>query len=576
MKESDFIRHYASNAEQIMWFLGAGTSRSAGMPTANDIIWDLKLRYYCLQENQDIQQHDISNNVVRKKIQSYLDSKGFPEAWSNEEYSFYFELSFADDYSAQQKYLSEQLSNDKISLNVGHRALAGLIALNRARLLFTTNFDEVIETAYSKVIQKHLPTYHLEGAYGALDALNSERYPIYSKVHGDFKYQSIKNLAIDLLENDQKIQDCFLAACSRYGLIITGYSGRDQNVMNMFRKAIEQHNAFPAGIFWTVLRLSDAHPNVIKFIQDAKDKGINANLVESGTFDTMLSKIWRQVKKPDELDAKVRTVKQIEVSIPLPDPGKSFPVIRTNALPIVQVENTLAKIDSAIPLSYPELKDLVRSKQPKAIMAKGEFIMGWGSKDEFIQTLGYENCDKIVPYILSNPVQSISQSTILFSIYERAIWTALAKNKPIRKRSNRGFYLCADHTQNSDPRLATLKKAVGYRGSLGSINGRVPNSDNVFWSEAVKVKTEIKNGSYWLLLEPTIWIEPFTERHNFRDFIKSKRGKRYNQITSSILDAWITILLGSTGDKNVEIGYYEDTEFPLKFEINSRTAYSRK
>ena len=49
MTETEFLRHYIPNAPQIMWFLGAGTSRSAGMPTATDLIWDLKLRYYCLQ-----------------------------------------------------------------------------------------------------------------------------------------------------------------------------------------------------------------------------------------------------------------------------------------------------------------------------------------------------------------------------------------------------------------------------------------------------------------------------------------------------------------------------------------------
>jgi hypothetical protein len=58
-----------------MWFLGAGTSHTAGMPTATDIIWDLKRKYYCLQENQTIQTHGINNKAVRGKIQSYMDSK---------------------------------------------------------------------------------------------------------------------------------------------------------------------------------------------------------------------------------------------------------------------------------------------------------------------------------------------------------------------------------------------------------------------------------------------------------------------------------------------------------------------
>src|SRR5438045_3250851 len=34
----------------LAWFLGAGTSAVAGLPTATDIIWGLKRRYYCREE----------------------------------------------------------------------------------------------------------------------------------------------------------------------------------------------------------------------------------------------------------------------------------------------------------------------------------------------------------------------------------------------------------------------------------------------------------------------------------------------------------------------------------------------
>jgi hypothetical protein len=39
---------------------------------------------------------------------------------------------------------------------------------------------------------------------------------------------------------------------------VSGYSGRDENVMDMFKKAIDQNNAFPHGLFWTTPKLSDA------------------------------------------------------------------------------------------------------------------------------------------------------------------------------------------------------------------------------------------------------------------------------------------------------------------------------
>jgi hypothetical protein len=82
--EEKFIGHFAQNAKGLMWFLGAGTSRTAGMPTATDIIWDLKRKYYCLHENQQLQTHDLNNKSIRGKIQQYLDGKKFPALWSPE------------------------------------------------------------------------------------------------------------------------------------------------------------------------------------------------------------------------------------------------------------------------------------------------------------------------------------------------------------------------------------------------------------------------------------------------------------------------------------------------------------
>lgn len=175
MKEQDFLRHFVQNARHLMWFLSAGTSRSAGLPTANDIIWNLKVKYYCAQENQEVKAHDVNNKAVKSKIQSFLDSRKFPPLGSREEYSFYFGLVFGNDRATQQKYIIEALATSKVSLTVGHRALGALLDAGQARIVFTTNFDDVIESGFSLVSGKNLTAFHLEGSHAALDALNAER-----------------------------------------------------------------------------------------------------------------------------------------------------------------------------------------------------------------------------------------------------------------------------------------------------------------------------------------------------------------------------------------------------------------
>jgi hypothetical protein len=94
------LQAFAAHPERFMWFLGAGASRTANMPTAIDLIWELKLRQFCREENQDVQQHDIANRQVRDRIQAYFESKGAPKAFDEAEYSFFFEQAFGSDYAA--------------------------------------------------------------------------------------------------------------------------------------------------------------------------------------------------------------------------------------------------------------------------------------------------------------------------------------------------------------------------------------------------------------------------------------------------------------------------------------------
>ncbi len=67
-----FLSDFQLDHSQLMWFLGAGASRSASLPTAGDLTWDLKKRIYCANENQNFDTYDLNSEAVKAKIQSYL------------------------------------------------------------------------------------------------------------------------------------------------------------------------------------------------------------------------------------------------------------------------------------------------------------------------------------------------------------------------------------------------------------------------------------------------------------------------------------------------------------------------
>ena len=85
------------------------------------------------------------------------------------------------------------LSEEHVALSVGNRVLGALLVAGLARVVFTTNFDTVVEKAFAEMGQQAIAPYHLEGACAANAALNNEEFPLYCKLHGDFRYETLKN-----------------------------------------------------------------------------------------------------------------------------------------------------------------------------------------------------------------------------------------------------------------------------------------------------------------------------------------------------------------------------------------------
>lgn len=573
----DFIYHCTQMPSSVMWFLGAGTSRSAGMPTATDIIWDLKRRYYCLNENVDIDTQDINNFAIKNRIQSYMDSKGFPALWSSEEYSFYFDLLFKGDYGRQQTFLNSALSPDKVSLNVGHRILAGMMGSRFADVVFTTNFDEVVETAYSKIASKNLSTFHIEGSYAALEALNSNRLPIYIKLHGDFRYQSIKNLSQDLKKNDEELKRCFLAAATRYGLIVSGYSGRDANVMLMLEEALQQNNAFPRGFFWTVFSKKDVPESVLKILKLARSLNIRSGLVETGTFDEMMGRLWKQIpNKDDSLTRKIKSATLEETKIDMPGSGDGYPILRMNALPIVSFPNQCGVALHSSSLTYKDVKNCVIEAKANATVTFTDKIFFWGKVEEVKRAFENISITEFKKEELINSIDRIEESTHLKEYFERALVSAITSNAPVNVRKRRGtYFVFVKKNEHNNPFFGVLRQALEFKGNQGYVSGKVNGVEDAYWSEAVTLQLEIKNGKAWLLIRPDIWITPGEKRELAIEFLRKRKLYRWNRQSNQLLDAWIKILFGGTGNKTVKKVAYEDSEYPAAFEICVRTAFSR-
>ena len=95
----------------------------------------------------------------------------------------------------------------------------------------------------------------------------------------------------------------------------------------------------------------------------------------------------------------------------------------------------------------------------------------------------------------------------------------------------------------------------------------------------MRVSIEIKNGQFWLLLDPDIWIWPNRARRDATTDMDQRRSDRYNKKFNELINAWISIVLGTT-ERNAEItvsafGEGSKAENP-SFRITTRTAFAHR
>jgi hypothetical protein len=584
--QSEFTDLFASRPQAYAWFLGAGASRMSGLPTATDIIWDLKRRFYAREENQEITRQDMQNEAVQARIQAFMDSRGFPELWADDEYTTYFEKIFGTDKERQRAYLRGILAEDRVNLTVGNRVLSALLGAGLSRAVFTTNFDSVVERAYADVSGRSLAAYHLEGSVAALQALNNEEYPLYCKLHGDFRYDSVKNLSADLAQQDRQLALCMQSAAGRFGFIVAGYSGRDASIMALFQDALAQPNSFPNGLFWTSIKGAPVLPAVTTLIETAQARGVNAAIVEIETFDALLLRLWRNLReKPAALDAKVRRSVPAQVYIPLPNAGTAKPLLRLNALPIRSLPSRCLVVRTKRPLEWAELRDLQRDAEPRLLLTKADEIWCWGPKAGVKKAFGaglVEIGEREVPTDLGSP-----ENLHVKGFLEDALGTALARGRPLLSRTRRtSTTLIADpHAQDKsllDPVFRAVGKLSGtVSGLFAPRTDEHPEPAKVSWAEAVRVSIVQKQGETWAVLDPDIWVWPPRAREVATDFLDARRKGRFNNRFNVLLDAWAQVLIGTgTRRTDVVVRAFEEEEEDAAanpaFVLGSQTAFARR
>lgn len=584
MRDTELIRIVSADPSNFSWFLGAGTSRTAGLPTATDIIWDLKHKFYCREENLDVSRLDLHNTTVRSRIQSFCDSRDSPESGASDEYTYWIEKTFGDDSERQRQYFSRMLTGKHVSLCVGHRAFGALLVDGHCRVAFTTNFDSVVEDAFAAMGNQSLSTFHLEGSRAANSAVNSEDFPFLCKLHGDFRFEGLKNLESDLKQQNEELSRCLVTSANRFGFVVIGYSGRDDSVIRLFHRALESHNPFPHGFYWTVTRGIEPLPAVSNLITKAREIGVEARVVETQTYDAFMLQVWRNIdQKSPDLDSKVRKSPQTKVDIPLHPISRSGTILRLNALPIDSIPKMCHDLIFAKNKEWDELRQSMVQTKNGLILTKSDKYRAWGPRQLLHTTFGSD----LAGIDITDVPEDIeaSENFHLKQFFQEALGQSFAKKRPLLVRTRRrSTFLIVDSKNTNNPALAPLSE------KLNSLCGSVPRLttspttthprvEQVQWAESLEISVNRKHGRVWLLIQPNIWIWPSRSRRDAAKFMQQRRRSRLNRQHNEILDAWLRVLFGNyRRGGSVEVSPFDsgdDVENP-QFVLGLRTAFSRK
>jgi NAD-dependent SIR2 family protein deacetylase len=562
----DFARRFAVRARNLMWLLGAGASAAAGIPTAGDMIWDFKQRLYVSQRK--VEPHavaDLSNPAVRSRLQDHIDSSGtFPAAGDPAEYAALFEaVYFAE--SDRRSYIDSKMVG--ASPSYGHIALASLMRGSLARLVWTTNFDPLIADACARVYGTTgaLTTVALDAPDVASELITDERWPLEIKLHGDFRSRRLKNTTDELRHQDALLRRVLVDSCRANGLVLIGYSGRDDSIMDALDEALEASGAFPKGLFWLHRGEHAPLPRVQTLLSRAVDSDVEAALVEIENFDEAMRDLVRVLDGLDTstLDEFAKERRRWS-SVPVPKGRRAWPVVRLNALPVTESPSVCRRVVCAIG-GHAEVREAIARAEVDILFARVRAgVLAFGEDDDVRAAF--------TPFDIAEfDLHTIEPGRLRYDSGERgllraALTRALARERHLHHVRRRDSDLLRP-IDGDDEAWAPLRKLVG------PLTGTVSGHPELSWSEGVSTRLDWADERMWLLVDPRTVFDGVSESNKAAaaDLARERTVKRYNRDVNELIGFWATLLAGDGGQlHSMRIGNGVDAVFRLA----SETAFS--
>lgn len=268
-------------------FLGAGASATSGIPTGQELV-----------------------RIWKKELERKYAEQGITEKIPDD-YSKLFETLFK--CSECRRMLIEKLVVQGRP-SFGYLYLAGLINHGIFHRTLTTNFDDLIAESLLRFYDVTPLVCSFDSAVRNM-RLNSPR-PKILKLHGDFLYDNLRNLASDMIKLDSNMELKMREACKDSGLIVIGYAGADESIMSPIKEMLRSDEHLTLGLHWCFLKdsskttetgkrlKSEIPPELLKFQQNYPDKVF---FYEISGFDSLMKCVFDRKRSKSALGSELRS-----------------------------------------------------------------------------------------------------------------------------------------------------------------------------------------------------------------------------------------------------------------------------
>ncbi|TAK68537.1 MAG: SIR2 family protein [Actinomycetota bacterium] len=608
----EFSTTWAVQRQRFAWLLGAGASASAGVPLASSIRDRLLFDRYAAVQQLVRQDLDETDPALVERVHTFFDdANGMPPLGSAGDYSAAFALCLPEP-SARKALLQQLIEGAKPGF--AQRVFGGLIVSGACDLVITTNFDRLVEKSFAEAqragtdlnqdLGRELNVAGLDSTARATTALQNRQWPLVLNLHGDFREKRLMNTDDELRTQEAGLRRFVVGASRQFGLVVSGYSGRDESVMDMLIEAATLPDGWPHGIWWLIRPHESPVPGVETLLRAAAANNVSTTLVIAPSFDETMTALSRQVTVDQAMREYFNRLHPKPRSVPaaLPTNRQNWPVLRFNALPLLEASVTVTRV--VIPSAWrrgevrrafhptDEWPIVVSGPGEVLCLGKPEAALDCLRADPNLADRGTPGPAEEVELDLLAPDAPRHHHNLMLQLLARAV----AEVAPVRMRVARGGSpnLLLEGTLEGEPagfqRIRTGMNRA-YEGSLfGYLDAKYGQTDrggDRRWAEMVILSFDRRAGRDWLLFRPWTWIAPLSKRETeaddprrrdeldpagpWRSEVWAKR--RRNETWAGLIAAWSALLAPA---ERTELTINSEVGAPMGRIVLSHTnAYSR-